>query len=362
MGERALFSGGGEFHREIRSRVAAALPESRVRRGRYDAAFKSAILGAWAIGSYLALLFVADRVWLIVPLGVSLAVALAGVGFSIGHDANHDALFGRRRVNRILGFSFDLIGASSYVWRTKHNTAHHSFTNVVGADDDIDQMPLARFAPDQPLRFYHRFQHIYLWPLYGMFTIRHHLVGDFSSVLFGKQIGGITKLPPPSRGELVVFFLGKALFWTWALIIPLLLHPWWAVIVTFLGVSWITGFIMATTFQLAHCVDEAAFTTVDRLREGEATGWAAHQVESTVDFATGSRVLAWYLGGLNFQIEHHLFPRVCHVHYPHLLAVVRETCAEFGVRHVAQPTVRSALASHTRWLRQMGSRTATSAS
>ena len=355
MGERALFSGGGDFHREIRRRVADALPASRVRRGRWSAALKSAILGVWAIGSYLALLLVAHHAWQVVPLGISLAVALAGVGFSVGHDANHDALFGARRVNRVLGFSFDLIGASSYVWRTKHNTAHHSFTNVVGADDDIDQMPLARFAPDQPRRVYHRFQHIYLWPLYGLFAIRHHLVGDFSSVLFGHQIGGLTTLPRPSRSELGVFFLGKLAFWTWALVIPLALHPWWAVLATFIGVSWIMGFIMATTFQLAHCVDEADFTTVEKLREGDATSWAAHQVESTVDFATGSRVLAWYLGGLNFQIEHHLFPRVCHVHYPHLLAIVRETCLEFDVRHVSQPTVRSALASHARWLRHMGS-------
>ena len=111
MGERALFSGGGDFHREIRRRVAEALPASRVRRGRRSAAVKSAILGVWAIGSYLVLLLVANHVWEIVPLGISLAVALAGVGFSIGHDANHDALFGARRVNRVLGLTWSIVSS-----------------------------------------------------------------------------------------------------------------------------------------------------------------------------------------------------------------------------------------------------------
>jgi linoleoyl-CoA desaturase len=349
-----MFAGGGEFQRELRRRVAEQLTPERVRRGRWFVSIKGAVIGLWAVGSYVGLVFLADAWWQAVPLALSLALATAGIAFAVGHDANHGAFSKGRRWNRVLGFSFDLIGASSYVWRTKHNMAHHSFTNVVGADDDIDQMPFARLTPDQPRKWFHRWQHIYVWPLYGLFTFRTHLGGDVAQAFSGK-IGDITRLPRPKGSELAWFIAGKALFWTWAVIIPLFFHAWWQVAIMFAVVSWTLGFTLATVFQLAHAVDEADFTTIERLQElSEAPGWAEHQVETTVDFAPRNKVLAWYLGGLNFQIEHHLFPKVCHVHYPRLAKVVAETCDTYGVRHTTQPTLRAALASHGRWLREMG--------
>jgi linoleoyl-CoA desaturase len=350
---KASFAGGGDFHRELRRRAAEVLTPARVRRGRRLASLKTVLIMCWALGSYLGLLLFARQVWTIAPLAVSLGLALAGIGFAIAHDANHGALLRGRRRNRVLGLSLDLIGASSYVWRTKHNGAHHSFTNVVGADADIDQLPLLRLAPDQTRRSFHRWQHLYAWPVYGLFALRHHLFGDVVEVARGR-IGGITPLTRPRGLELALFLGGKAVFWTWALVVPLLVAPWWAVLATFLTCSWVLGFTLATVFQLAHSVEEASFSSVERLRAGPAPTWAVHQVESTVDFATGNRLLGWYLGGLNFQIEHHLFPKVSHVHYARLLGAVRETCARHGVRHVAQPSLSAALASHARWLRRMG--------
>ncbi len=353
MAEQAMFTGGGEFQRELKRRVAAELTPDRVRRGRWQISLKGVVLVTWAVGSYLALLLLAHGWMTAIPLAISLGLAVAGVAFSIGHDANHGSLSRNKRVNRMLGWTYDLIGASSYVWRTKHNHAHHSYTNVVGADSDIDQMPLARFAPDQPRRWFHRWQHIYMWAMYGLFSIKHHLVGDMKGVT-GGSFGEGSQLKRPRGHELAVFFTGKAAFVTWALLIPMLLHTWWHVLLLFVLASWVLGFTLATVFQLAHCVDEAHFSSVEEMRTGEPRNWAVHQVETTVDFATGNRLLSWYLGGLNFQVEHHLFPKVCHVHYPQLFAVVRETCDEFGVTHSAQPSVRAALASHARWLRRMG--------
>ncbi|MDX6645466.1 MAG: linoleoyl-CoA desaturase [Miltoncostaeaceae bacterium] len=350
---KVVFAGGGDFQTELRRRAAELLTPARVRRGRRRASLKAVVIMSWALGSYLGLLLFARQVWMVAPLALSLGLALAGIGFAIAHDANHGALLRGRRRNRILGLSFDLIGASSYVWRTKHNGAHHSFTNVVGADADIDQLPLLRLAPDQARRRFHRWQHLYAWPIYGLFALRHHLVGDVVEVARGR-VGGITPLARPRGLELALFVGGKVVFWAWALAVPLLVAPWWAVLATFLTCSWVVGFTLATVFQLAHAVEEAAFSSVERLRAGPAPTWAVHQVESTVDFATGNRLLGWYLGGLNFQIEHHLFPRVCHVHHAHLLEAVRETCIRHGVRHVAQPSLGAALASHGRWLRRMG--------
>ncbi|MCU0306663.1 MAG: acyl-CoA desaturase [Thermoleophilia bacterium] len=352
MGEQGLFRGGGEFQRELRARVKAELTPRRLRAGAWRFSLKAATMLTWGIGSYLALVLWASEPWQFALLSVSLGFALAGIAFSIGHDANHGAAPGGRRVNDTLGLVFDLIGASSYVWKAKHNHAHHSFTNVVGADTDIEQMPLARLAPDQPRRRIHRWQHIYMWPLYGMYTIKHHLIGDIVPVVQGRS--GMSRLERPRGWQLVLYVGGKVVFWGWALALPLLLHPWWGVLLCFLLVSWVLGVTLAVVFQLAHCVEEAEFTSVDALREGPRRDWALHQVETTVDFAPSSRLLRWYLGGLNFQVEHHLMPKVCHVHYARISPIVRELCEKHGVRHNVQPNMAFALRSHGRWLRRMG--------
>src|SRR5947208_1669443 len=180
--QTAVFTGGGAFHLELRQRAAELLTPARVRRGRRLAILKTSLIMGWAVGSYLALLLWARSIWTVAPLALSLALALAGIGFAVSHDANHGALLAGRRRNRILGLSFDLIGASSYIWRAKHNQSHHSYTNIVGGDADIDQLPLLRLAPDQVHRSPHRFQHLYAWPIYGLFALRYHLFGDIKDL------------------------------------------------------------------------------------------------------------------------------------------------------------------------------------
>ncbi len=352
---RIDFQGGGPFYSELKQRVRALLDEpGRARRAQTRIYVKSAVMLLWAVASWVGLVVVASNWWQGAIGAVSLGLAMAGVGFNITHDANHGSYSPSRRVNRVMSWTMDLIGASSYVWRTKHNTAHHTFTNISGADSDIDSMPFARFAPDQPRRPYHRFQHVYMWFLYGLFAIKWHTVGDFG-YLAARKIGE-TPLKWPKGGELVGFWLGKVVFFSWTLAIPLLLHPVWQVLVVFAVASFVLAFTLAVTFQLAHCLEEAEFSSIEEMEGAGASEWARHQVETTVDFAPRNRFLTWYLGGLNFQIEHHLFSRVCHTHYPAMAPVVREVCERHGVRHQSHDTLAPALASHARWLRHMGAK------
>jgi len=86
-----------------------------------------------------------------------------------------------------------------------------------------------------------------------------------------------------------------------------------------------------------------------------------HQVQTTVDFARDNRVLGWFVGGLNFQIEHHLFHKICHIHYPALSKVIEQACQEFGIRYSVNRTFFSAVASHYHWLTKMGRRPVTAA-
>jgi linoleoyl-CoA desaturase len=234
----------------------------------------------------------------------------------------------------------------------KHNVAHHTYTNVDGYDDDVNQTPFARLMPSQEPRPWYRLQHLYLWPLYGLMASRWHLYGDFRDVVAGTI--GPHPVPRPKGWDLAVIVAGKVVSIGLLLALPMFFHPWWLVLAFYLLVTCVLGVTLSVVFQLAHCVEEANFTMPQGSTQRMEEAWAVHQAEATVDFARDSRVLAWLLGGLNFQIEHHLFPTVCHVHYPAICKIVERTCREFDVKYAEHPTFWSGLASHYRWLKRMG--------
>lgn len=350
---RLTFAGGSEFQREVKRRVLQELERARASsRASPRMVAKTAVLLVWFSTSYALLVLAATSWWHGALLALSLALAMAGIGFGVQHDANHGAYSRGPAVNRIMGFTLDVLGGSSYVWRYKHNVAHHTYTNVTGADDDIDVGPLARLSPTQPRRRAHALQHFYMWALYGLLAVRWHLLQDFVTLARGR-IGG-TRVPRPRGWDLVELVSGKALFFSWVFVLPSLLHPVWVVLVFYTATSLVLGLVLSVVFQLAHCVEEANFPRPVFARDRLPDPWAVHQVQTTVDFAPRSRVLAWYLGGLNFQIEHHLFPRISHVHYPLIAGVVRDVCREFGVRYTVHESLLGAIASHWRWLRRMG--------
>ncbi len=152
--------------------------------------------------------------------------------------------------------------------------------------------------------------------------------------------------PRPRGWSLVGLFGGKALFFGWAFVVPALSHPLWVVLLCYAGTSFVLGLILSVIFQLAHCVEAADFPEPSPGSDRLPDAWAVHQVQTTVDFARGARLLGWYVGGLNFQIEHHLFPRICHVHYPRIAPIVQAVCAEHGVRYTAHASLLAAMSSH----------------
>jgi linoleoyl-CoA desaturase len=254
-----------------------------------------------------------------------------------------------------MGLTIELVGGSSYLWDWKHNSIHHTYTNIDGHDDDINVGFLGRLSPEQPRHRFHRLQGIYLWGLYGFLTIKWHFFDDFYNVAVGR-IGG-HKIPRPRGKDLFVFIGGKVLFFSLALGIPMLLHPWWGVLLTFALIEFVSGVVLSVVFQLAHCVEEASFPVPVPTAEGGLrieNEWAVHEVQTTVDFSHRNPVMRWFLGGLNFQIEHHLFSRICHTNYVRIAHVVEETCREFGVRYTTQRSFFGALRSHYRFLVAMG--------
>ena len=312
---------------------------------------KTAVIMAWFVGSYLTLLLTTSAWWVAALLSVSLGLAMAAIGFNIQHDGNHGSFSSRQWLNTLGAMGLDVLGGSSYVWRWKHNIFHHSNPNIVGWDADIDIQPFVRLAPSQQQRPMHRFQHLYIWVLYSLLAFKWHFVDDFRDVASGRIAG--QSFPRPKGSKLVIFVLGKIGFFTWAFVIPLAMHPVASVLGCYAIASATLSLTLALVFQLAHAVEGATFPRCDGTSR-MSTEWAVHQAESSLNFAPNNPVVTWYCGGLNYQIEHHLFPKVSHLHLKGLSTIVQNTCAEFGVQYRVNPTVTSALTSHARWIRSMG--------
>jgi len=340
------------FKAELKRQVEEYFVRSgRSAHGGLRLGLKALFITAWLTVSYCLLVFSAESWWQAALLALSLGLAMAAVGFNIQHDGNHGSFSEYRWANRLMGAGLDLLGGSSYLWCFQHNVLHHSYTNLAGADHDIDTGGFGCLSPAQALRRIHRFQQVYLWPLYATIALKWQLFDDFHQLATGHI--GPQRIPRPRKWDLVGILGGKIVFFGFAFVLPSFFHPFWIVLVVYAGAMLVVGFLLAVIFQLAHSVGEAVHPGY-RESAQIAEEWAVHQVRTTVDFARGNRLLAWYIGGLNFQVEHHLFPRISHVHYPAIAPIVEEVSRRFGIAYAAHPTFGAALASHQRFLREMG--------
>ncbi len=347
------FAKNNEFQSELRRRVDEFFENTGLRQRDLPQMYlKTAILLATFAALYVLLVFVARTWWEGFPLAILLGLTAAGIGFNVQHDGGHQAYSDHRWVNKLMSLTLDLIGGSSYLWHYKHGVYHHTYVNITHEDTDIDLGMLARMTPHQKRYWFHRWQHLYIWPLYGLFVIKWHLYDDFKDVITGRI--GEHHFPRPKGWDLVTFILGKLVFLTLAIGIPLLFHRLWVVFLFYGVVAAVLGSVLSVVFQLAHAVEAAEFPMPLEETGDMEHAWAIHQVETTADFARRSRVAAWLLGGLNFQIEHHLLPRICHINFPALSKIVEETCRDYGIKYNEHPSFRAGLASHFRWLRQMG--------
>ena len=350
---KVSFPARGEFNKTLQANVEQYFAERGLSRfADWRMFFKTAITLTWLVGSYVWLVFFSNSLLTAVIAAFAVSQGFVLVGFNIMHDGNHGSYSRSKRINRIMGFTMDLIGGSTLLWRQKHNILHHTYTNIEGMDDDLDTFGLLRLSPNQEWRPWHRFQHFYAFLLYSFLTLSWLTFSDFKE-FFRRRIGAY-EIRKVSGLDTVLFFLPKLFYYGYMIALPLFFHPLLHVLIAFVGIQLVLGFTLSVVFQLAHTLEGNTFPEPD-----DATGridneWAIHQVETTVNFARKNRLASWYMGGLNFQIEHHLFPKVCHVHYPAISRIVEENCRAFSVSYVSYPTVRSAVAAHFRFLRMLG--------
>jgi linoleoyl-CoA desaturase len=262
FGQKLKFSGGDEFSIELKRRIDEHLRnEGRKKRDCWQMYLKTAIILAGFAVSYFLLVFVAQDNWQALPMAILLGLSAAGIGCNVQHDGGHKAYSDQNWINKLMAITLDLIGASSYIWHWKHIVIHHTYVNIAGIDKDIDLGMLARLTPHQKKLVFHRWQHIYLWLLYGLLVIKWQFIDDFRYVITGKI--GEHQFPRPKGWELVMFAAGKMLFFTWAFWIPLQYHPVEVVIFYYWLVALVMGLMLSMIFQLAHCVEEAQFPSCE---------------------------------------------------------------------------------------------------
>jgi linoleoyl-CoA desaturase len=341
------------FYNEIKYKVENYFKENNIKStGNFKLYSKALILVPAAIGIYLSLLLLNLNTLIALSLSALLGFTLASIGFNVMHDACHGSYSSKKWINNLMGLSLNCLGGNAFIWKMKHNEIHHTFTNVDGIDDDIAKLPIIRQCESQKRMKLHKYQHFYSVIVYALSSFLWVFLMDFAKY-FSKKVY-TTPIRSIDKKEHFIFWLSKALYAIFYIAIPIYFVgalPWFC---GFMAMHAAKGLTLAIVFQLAHVVEQTHFenaTTVNKKIDYE---WAIHQVRTTANFATNNKIVSWFVGGLNFQIEHHLFPRISHVHYPAISSLVEESCKKKGVEYVNYPTMTSAVISHFRFMKYLG--------
>ncbi|MFY0604431.1 MAG: acyl-CoA desaturase [Flavobacteriaceae bacterium] len=291
---------------------------------------------------------------LLFSLYIISGLGMAGIGMGIMHDAIHGSYSKNQKINRLMGYTFNLIGGNATVWQIQHNQLHHTYTNIEHADDDLNAPFFLRFSPHAKKYWLHQFQHIYIWFFYGLATLSWVTTKDFVRINRYHEMGFLDK-KNEFRNAVIEMVGWKLLYYSYALIIPIIVVPlsWWVILLAFLAMHFVTGLLISIVFQVAHISPSAEFPLPDE--NGIIAGdWYTHQFATTTNFSPRSKLFSWLIGGLNYQIEHHLLPNICHVHYKELSKIVAQTAKEHNMPYHTKHSFAAAIWSHTKMLRELG--------
>jgi len=344
---------GSTFHQELKRRVSNYFTETKKpATGNFSLYFKAILLWMIYVTLFVHVVFYTPTAWIAIIECFVMGGLTAAIGFNVMHDGGHGSFSNSKFWNKIAAFSVNALGASGIMWNNKHNIIHHTYTNIDGIDDDIEIKPLLRNCSKQKKYFIHRFQHIYVWFLYTLLLVVWVFLTDYTKY-FKKKVGTVP-IKKMSAFEHFAFWIAKAGYAFAMIAVPIYFVGFLPWLVGFLIIAMSAGFILSIVFQLAHTVEETTFPVPDADINKIENEWAIHQIETTANFATKNKLISWLVGGLNFQIEHHLFPKISHIHYPAISKIIKQTCEEYGVKYIEFRRMRHAIVSHTIHLKNMG--------
>ncbi|MBD1397035.1 acyl-CoA desaturase [Pontibacter sp. JH31] len=344
------------FFPTLRKRVDAYFTENNLpKSGNSHILIKSIVLLLLYVVPFVLLLALTPGLVFSLVLWFVMGIGVAGVAMSVMHDANHGAFSKSKTLNYLMAHSVNLLGASAFNWKLQHNILHHTYTNVVEMDEDIDDMVFMRFSPHTNVRFFHKVQWVYAFFFYGLLTLYWVILKDFLQFFRFIRSGVNANSKAQNTSAFLKIVAFKVLYFFSILVAPTLIFgiPFLEVLLGFVLMHFVAGIILSTVFQLAHTVEGTSHPLPSETGVIE-NDWAIHQLNTTANFSRKSKLLSWYVGGLNFQIEHHLFPRISHVHYPAIAEIVKETAAEFNLTYLESKTFVEAVRSHLSTLHRFG--------
>jgi linoleoyl-CoA desaturase len=344
-----------KFFRTLNSRVNSYFKENNLAKtGNWKIHLKTIILFTVFLVPYFLILTLPMPFWVHLLLTILMGIGMAGIGMNVMHDANHGSYSTKSWVNKFMGGTIYVLAGNVHNWQIQHNVLHHTYTNIVGHDEDLDAGRIIRFSKSADWQKFHKFQHYYAVFLYGLLTFNWALTTDFKQMkeyLDRKLSYGEPQAPRILWTTLVITKIIYVLIW---IILPLIMGiTWWKLIIGFFVMHYTAGLILSIVFQLAHITNDATNPQPNENGEMENT-WAIHQLFTTVNFAPKNKIINWYTGGLNHQIEHHIFPHICHVHYDKIAEIVKETAKECQLPYYEYKTFRSAVIAHFKHLKELG--------
>jgi linoleoyl-CoA desaturase len=341
------------FHAELKTKISEYFQEvGQSTTGNYKLFIKAVILMVSFVFVYIHLVFFTPPVLWQVLESVLLGGLVAAIGFNVMHDGAHGSFSKYKWVNQLAAFSLNILGGNSFMWNMKHNVIHHAYTNVDGVDDDIDIQPWLRMSTTQKRYRMHKYQHLYFWILYSLLYVFWIFVLDYQKYFKGKV--GNMPVKKMTLSDHLVFWGFKAVHLFLFVGLPVYMVGLESWLISFLIFTIVAGFVLSIVFQLAHTVEHTAFPVANVETGKMEDEWAIHQLKTTANFATKNKIITWLVGGLNFQIEHHLFPKISHIHYPAIRKIIKKSCEEHGIRYIEYRKLWWAVVSHVSFLRQMG--------
>lgn len=353
MATPKFLKGQGNFHSEIKTRVNNYFTEvQKPQTGNTSLFLKGILFCILYLFLYIHLVFFTPVLWLAIPECVLLGSVTAAIGFNVMHDGAHGSFSKYAWVNKIASYSLNFLGASALLWNMKHNILHHTYTNVDGVDDDIEVKPWLRLCESQKRHRFHKFQHYYVWFLYTLLHVLWIWGTDLKKYFRGKIVD--VPLRKWSVKEHISFWIAKLVYGFMMVALPIYILGFTTWLIGFAITAMVTGFTIGIVFQLAHTVEETQFPLPAEGSGKIESEWAIHQILTTANFATNNKLISWYVGGLNFQVEHHLFPKISHIHYPAISKIIKQTCAEYGIKYNEYKRMSQAIVSHYFYMRKLG--------
>jgi linoleoyl-CoA desaturase len=345
-----------KFFRTLNKRVNGYFKDNNIKRtGDYRIWLKTIAMFILFLGPYFLMLTLTINPWVQLLLTVVMGIGMAGIGMNVMHDGNHGSFSNKEWINRLMGSSIYILAGNVYNWKVQHNVLHHTYTNIHGHDEDLEAGRILRFSKHSKWQKHHKFQHYYSILLYGLLTINWAITTDWIQMKrYMKRKLSYGKLPNPTLNwsKLVISKLIYIAMW---IVLPMIFIDlaWWKILLGFFVMHYTAGLILSVVFQLAHVMDEAEMPLPEENGTMKNT-WAIHQLKTTVNFGAKSKIINWYTGGLNHQVEHHIFPNISHVHYNKIAEIVKTTAKEFNLPYNEYKTTRKAIAAHFKYLKEMG--------